>query len=359
MNPTLSLTLSLSSELSTFTISQGNTRFTSRVAIITYADTANQVAHLTTYANITQIQQALFSINVSSSSSVAGLVNAADYAVRMISDAYGENDQRISVPVLFSSSLNGLNTNIADFVDNIQYLTGQNLITINYNQSDATLTSDLNQWAADSFNFTNDAKVYQNLKWALLQANCYCESAQLTFRDPKTGRLERYADCGLMTEWLDIDQNMTVLSLCEGDAPFAITSQAKFDFIQYHDYLDVDSFYIGLHRNAQKHWVWWDYSLKEFPLGNFTAWASGFNSSSTGDCVYGESATGDNTSPYLWKTGSCYPYLSDIAITVCQHRACDADYDWESNKHGCGLPEKRNEKIKKVVKHGKNKQANI
>uniref|UniRef100_A0A914C8K5 C-type lectin domain-containing protein n=1 Tax=Acrobeloides nanus TaxID=290746 RepID=A0A914C8K5_9BILA len=78
-----------------------------------------------------------------------------------------------------------------------------------------------------------------------------------------------------------------MLSICQdlsNSVPLALTSQEKYDFIEEISYAEY-SYNLGLHRNKQNKWVWFDYDGSELPLGNFTKWAPGYNENSSGDCV--------------------------------------------------------------------------
>lgn len=48
-----------------------------------------------------------------------------------------------------------------------------NVISVNFDPSDANLTSLLNKMSGDSWNFTNNVNLVPNLEWALLQGTAY------------------------------------------------------------------------------------------------------------------------------------------------------------------------------------------
>uniref|UniRef100_A0A914BYL8 C-type lectin domain-containing protein n=1 Tax=Acrobeloides nanus TaxID=290746 RepID=A0A914BYL8_9BILA len=78
-------------------------------------------------------------------------------------------------------------------------------------------------------------------------------------------------------------------------------------------------FYLGLHKNKNSQWVWYDYDLTEFPLSGYSDWAPGYPDSNPSDgCAIITSDDGINLS---WKTQACNSGLLHI---VCQARACDA-----------------------------------
>uniref|UniRef100_A0A914DBT7 C-type lectin domain-containing protein n=1 Tax=Acrobeloides nanus TaxID=290746 RepID=A0A914DBT7_9BILA len=108
------------------------------------------------------------------------------------------------------------------------------------------------------------------------------------------------------------------------------------------------SYILGLHRNGQNKWVWFDYDGSELPLGNFTNWAPGYNENSSGDCVMAvsQNGTGSNVLDhvYRWITTPCYSGL--FSHNFCQSLACDADF------RGCipfSLPKAN---IRSHVRHG-------
>uniref|UniRef100_A0A914DTG5 C-type lectin domain-containing protein n=1 Tax=Acrobeloides nanus TaxID=290746 RepID=A0A914DTG5_9BILA len=97
---------------------------------------------------------------------------------------------------------------------------------------------------------------------------------------------------------------------------------------------DIPIWFIGLHRNAQKKWVWTDYDGSEVPLGNYAPWAPGYNENSPGDCVAVVYQPGvDLSKNYLWAPISCQNQTAcldsddnNCVNVICQERACDADY---------------------------------
>uniref|UniRef100_A0A914EIM4 C-type lectin domain-containing protein n=1 Tax=Acrobeloides nanus TaxID=290746 RepID=A0A914EIM4_9BILA len=95
------------------------------------------------------------------------------------------------------------------------------------------------------------------------------------------------------------------------------------EYISFVEYENNDFYYIGLHRNAQKQWVWYNYDGSEFPLGNYTNWDHGYNENSHGDCVK-EVNHNDSAINFRWRTTSCF---TDAPTVMCQERACDTDFD--------------------------------
>uniref|UniRef100_A0A914EF55 C-type lectin n=1 Tax=Acrobeloides nanus TaxID=290746 RepID=A0A914EF55_9BILA len=346
--------LSLASELSNYAFGTYDQLFTSRVGIITYTSQANVIGDFYQWNNFTEISSALVSLKASTNdSSAKGLTNAMKQALKWIGlDEDGDSSSfREPIVILIAASLKDVNVQVLQ--NQSQNLNVRNLITVNWNPSDANLTKVLNEIAAPSFNVSkSDKTVYADISWALLQANCFCITAQLSVYDKAKKRIQKYADCYLLNQWDGIEPTRTAMEMCdEGYWNVAITSNIKQIFVEKDDFLGdfgVDSYYTGLHRDENGTWVWYDYDGSTFPLGNFTVWDQGFNASSAGNCTIAH-AYAENT-PYLWQTSSCYPARTDVMNTVCQSRACDATHMITTN---CGGALEKWKTRKEAVKQQK------
>lgn len=144
----------------------------------------------------------------------------------------------------------------------------------------------------------------------------------------------------------------------------AITSQFKADFAD--SKVGTNDYSIGLHRNSQGKWMWYDYDSTEFPvtsffmrnfhfqLGNFTRWAPEFGVNSTGDCVVARYYPGKPH--HLWETTQCPIQEENVApYVMCQYHACDTSFTfWDCSADGEAFMKKKKQdsKFYRVKKNG-------
>uniref|UniRef100_A0A914EKF4 VWFA domain-containing protein n=1 Tax=Acrobeloides nanus TaxID=290746 RepID=A0A914EKF4_9BILA len=359
------ITLSLASELSQLQIAQYNDQgqvwHRSRVSIITYASTSNAVGNITTYNSLSDVTSALLSLKVSNDSSTNGL-NAALQLAYIMNQMTLSNIgwHRNPLYIIFSSSINGMDTALITKYTNFNACwfnfksCAGSLSTVNMNPKDSALTSFLSSFMTPSMNFSaTDPNLYKNLEWAISQANCECGTYQNFAFDTTTQRWTLYADCYDFTYNFDesdpIRPGSTADSTCaslgrEAAAyTFAMQNTPRINWFNYIALQGPDNFvpssYIGLHRNSQNSWMWYDYDGSEFPLGNYQPWANGFNASSPGNCVLAVN-NGTWQAPLYWQPASClltntaYNYtfppphsknVTNYMSVNCQSFACDAD----------------------------------
>uniref|UniRef100_A0A914EP47 C-type lectin n=1 Tax=Acrobeloides nanus TaxID=290746 RepID=A0A914EP47_9BILA len=342
------LALSLSSEFTQLSIATNSCQpHTNQIAVITYSDTANIVANLTQIQSHQDLANTLLSLKVSNSSSAFGISNALNLAEKAwndfdYSDFCPMTDRR-GVFVFAGASVN--NVNVTAFIYNLPFIVNSwdSIITINANSKDALLTQFFNNISSPSFNLSMaDKNVYQDFTWAITQANCGCsvfgELLQITEFNTTANKWQKYADCFQLSGFIGFhDPGNSICFEEGGSTDAAITSAVKENFVRQMigGWSNVPQlWFIGLHRNAQKKWVWTDFDGSEFPLGNYAPWAPGYNENSPGDCVAVVYQPGvDLSKNYLWAPISCQNQTTcddsdetNCVNVICQERACDADY---------------------------------
>uniref|UniRef100_A0A914EN45 VWFA domain-containing protein n=1 Tax=Acrobeloides nanus TaxID=290746 RepID=A0A914EN45_9BILA len=271
------LALSLSSEFTQLPIATNSCQpHTNQIAVITYSDTANIVANLTQIQSHQDLANTLLSLKISNSSSAFGISKALNLSGKTLNDFdisdFCQKTNRDSVFVFAGASVN--NVNVTDFLDNMHFIVNDNpIITINANPKDALLTQFFNDISNPSFNLSMTNKnVYQDFTWAITQANCECSfGVQLTAFNTTANKWQKYADCFQLSGFVGYHDPDNSICFEEGrSTDAAITSTVKENFVRQliGGWPNVPTIYfIGLHRNAQKKWVWTDYDGSEFPVG--------------------------------------------------------------------------------------------
>uniref|UniRef100_A0A914C263 C-type lectin domain-containing protein n=1 Tax=Acrobeloides nanus TaxID=290746 RepID=A0A914C263_9BILA len=332
------LTLSLSSEFSTYNIGQ-NGNFTSRVALVTYNSNASVIANLTAYNSEKELQSSLLGLKSNASDTVSNLYSAMNLALNLLNLVKPlQGPGRPSVVVIFAASSNGPSLNDVPTIAQDITKVPATIVTVNYNQADNTLNQLFGSITQPYLNLINNAQLYKNIEWALLQTNCFCpdwQPYQLTYFDTQNNRPVKYAEC--LQGWMlgGGDPDTTAPELCSDPEQelVAITSQQKADFIRLNmslQHYEVPYFYIGLHRNSSNGaWSWYDFIRGEAPEGGYTDWLPGYNETSTGNCVIANMTEATNLqSPYKWWTTTCNVFETGLEMqwAVCSSRACDAEF---------------------------------
>uniref|UniRef100_A0A914EMY7 C-type lectin n=1 Tax=Acrobeloides nanus TaxID=290746 RepID=A0A914EMY7_9BILA len=341
------LALSLSSEFTQLSIATNSCQpHTNQIAVITYSDTANIVANLTQIQSHQDLANTLLSLKISNSNSAFGISNAFNLAEKAWNDfdSFCRSDfsmtDRLGVFVFA-----GANVNVNAFIDNLRVhvLPWDSIITINANPKDALLTQVFNNISSPSFNLSMaDKNLYQDFTWAITQANCECSIfdifTQITAFNTTANKWQKYADCFQLTGFGGFhDPDNSICFELSGSTDAVITSTVKENVVRQmlgYQSNEMPFYLIGLHRNAQKKWVWTDYDGSEVPLGNYAPWAPGYNENSPGDCVAVVYQSGvDLSKNWLWAPISCQNQTSgcdgsdaDCVNVICQTRACDADH---------------------------------
>uniref|UniRef100_A0A914C269 C-type lectin domain-containing protein n=1 Tax=Acrobeloides nanus TaxID=290746 RepID=A0A914C269_9BILA len=231
------LTLSLSSEFSTYNIGQ-NGNFTSRVALVTYNSNASVIANLTAYNSEKELQSSLLGLKSNASDTVSNLYSAMNLALNLLNLVKPlQGPGRPSVVVIFAASSNGPSLNDVPTIAQDITKVPATIVTVNYNQADNTLNQLFGSITQPYLNLINNAQLYKNIEWALLQTNCFCpdwQPYQLTYFDTQNNRPVKYAEC--LQGWMlgGGDPDTTAPELCSDPEQelVAITSQQKADFIR-------------------------------------------------------------------------------------------------------------------------------
>uniref|UniRef100_A0A914EHK8 Uncharacterized protein n=1 Tax=Acrobeloides nanus TaxID=290746 RepID=A0A914EHK8_9BILA len=79
-------------------------------------------------------------------------------------------------------------------------------------------------------------------------------------------------------------------------------------------------FYIGLHKNQQGQWSWYDYDRTDFPVSGYSDWAQGYPNGTT-RCGVMDSDDGVHL---VWKNYGCNTETAGLDMVLCQSRSCDA-----------------------------------
>uniref|UniRef100_A0A914EI50 C-type lectin n=1 Tax=Acrobeloides nanus TaxID=290746 RepID=A0A914EI50_9BILA len=78
-------------------------------------------------------------------------------------------------------------------------------------------------------------------------------------------------------------------------------------------------FYLGLHKNNNSQWTWWNYDLTEFPA-SYLNWAPGHPQAGD-NCAIADS---NDDQHLVWKSYGCDPSMTTLGLSLCQGPACDA-----------------------------------
>uniref|UniRef100_A0A914E4R4 C-type lectin n=1 Tax=Acrobeloides nanus TaxID=290746 RepID=A0A914E4R4_9BILA len=167
--------------------------------------------------------------------------------------------------------------NVTDLVSDIDIFDDGTPISVNFNTANQDVTSLLNLITfnpyvnASMYNLTGSSSTLtRDLEWAMLQDNL--------FDFPYGGGIKDVKDLG--------GKNYP--------------------------------FYLGLHKNNNSQWTWWNYDLTEFPA-SYLNWAPGHPQAGD-NCAIADSNDGQHL---VWKSRTCDP-SSGLGVSLCQGPACDA-----------------------------------
>uniref|UniRef100_A0A914CU13 C-type lectin domain-containing protein n=1 Tax=Acrobeloides nanus TaxID=290746 RepID=A0A914CU13_9BILA len=191
------------------------------------------------------------------------------------------------------------------------------------------------------YNFNGSSgTLTRDLEWAMLQANCYCgdDWGTNTYHFNTTlNRWQKNAECMILS-MSDSAVTTNVTQLCADiDTPeipgYVLTKEREtwlennlFDFPgESRGKRDVKNlggnypFYLGLHKNNNSQWTWWNYDLTEFPA-TYLNWAPGHPQAGD-NCAIADSNDGQHL---VWKSYGCDPSMTGLGFSLCQGPACDA-----------------------------------
>uniref|UniRef100_A0A914CM40 C-type lectin domain-containing protein n=1 Tax=Acrobeloides nanus TaxID=290746 RepID=A0A914CM40_9BILA len=363
-NPNLrKLGTTLSLIMSKFTI--GNQADTTkgyrntRISVITYDTNAKIAANFSSINGVNDLANVLNGLSASASQNA----NLEDALVKAYEVKFNCNDSascqfkedypRPTALVLFAAG--AISTDISTIerlLLNFYIFAESTLITVNFNSANQALSNFLNGLTYDDlmgtseYNYTSSSSTLtRDLEWAMLQANCYCGElgTNVMYIDKSNNnRVTKYAECLIMEGWLTEEPN-DVFDMCSMDndktrTPAYILSSEKLKFIQA--IWDDHDYYIGLHKNNQSQWVWYNYDRTEFMLSGFSDWGVG-QPNGTDGCVIFDSTNNGNL---VWKTITCDTDSTGITNALCQSLACDATNTYCITSTGSKKKEKSSSK---------------
>uniref|UniRef100_A0A914C8L9 C-type LECtin n=1 Tax=Acrobeloides nanus TaxID=290746 RepID=A0A914C8L9_9BILA len=317
-----------------------------RISVVTYDTNATIVANFTDINSIGDLNNILNTLTASNSQEANFAFSKAYLAKTGCTSLEHDCADPISIRptafVVFAAVANSPDLQqIPQLFSDLDFYETGALITVNFNTTDQTLTNFLqnithNYFAnASMYNFTASSNTLtKDLEWALLQANCYCADffgTNAIYFDPTNNRYTRYAECMILGTWEGQGYPNDTIDMCSWSQyqkaiPAFVLSAEKTNFIQK-VWMGIDPFtgmadypyYIGLHKNQQGQWTWYDYNKGEFPLSSYTNWSPGYPNGAAG-CAIMDS---NDKSTLVWKNYGCNTEEAGVDALLCQVQACD------------------------------------
>uniref|UniRef100_A0A914C9V0 Uncharacterized protein n=1 Tax=Acrobeloides nanus TaxID=290746 RepID=A0A914C9V0_9BILA len=310
--------------------------FTMRVGIVLLNSKSQIIANLTTIQNNGDLADILHSLEQyhDLSDPTVDLYDALYVANKMfVRESNTPLRNARKTVIIVSSTYNNVDGNDPATIAHQMNQTNVFIISVCYNDPHGADCTGLSQISTPFMNFTStDGTISDDtldeLDDALCYANCACgelQFSQMITYNSTTGRQTYYADCFAGFTFTSVEEDAKYACQEIGGALVAITSQTKSDTViravANKSPQNYNHFHIGLHRNAKKEWVWYNYNnTQDIGLGQYQNWVPGFGVNSTGDCIYMDKYTGTN---FGWMTESC---TSQRLTYICQIRACDSTY---------------------------------
>uniref|UniRef100_A0A914DBL2 C-type lectin n=1 Tax=Acrobeloides nanus TaxID=290746 RepID=A0A914DBL2_9BILA len=354
ISTTLSLSLSKFPIGNQIDIAQGQRNV--RIAVVTFDNQATIVANysdINSVNDLTRILNGVTASNMQGGNLAEGL-NKAFYIQTNCTDvltngcAEGFYYMRPTAMLIFAAYVDPSGVqNVTELVNIADFFDDGTPITVNFNTANQGLTNMLNMITfnpyvnASMYNFMGSSgTLTRDLEWAMLQANCYCgdDWGTNTYHFNTTlNRWQKNAECMILS-MSDSAVTTNVTQLCaDVDHPeipgYVLTKEREtwlennlFDFPGEsrgkRDVKDLGGnypFYLGLHKNNNSQWTWWNYDLTEFPA-TYLNWAPGHPQAGD-NCAIADSNDGQHL---VWKSYGCDPSMTGLGFSLCQGPACDA-----------------------------------